>query len=428
MPESLKLPDAVTLLTPVHPSAVIRLLGGQSHRNFLRQALVLSYGFRGVASSIVRQPTLFGKKDLFMLRRIRIGLLAAANATGLSRLIGASAWRQQRLLILCYHGISDSDVHHWNPSLFMYAEDFRRRLSLLREANCNVLGLSEALRRLEDGSLPPRSVVLTFDDGFHDFYRVAWPMLREFGYPATLYLTTHYVLHNLPVFDLALGYLLWKGRGQKLDWPGMTARPVSLDAAGRQEMIGILRTYAIEKELTTAQKDALLEELASRLGLDYDAFRRSRIVSLINENETRELSTQGADLQLHTHRHRTPTHQDDFSREIIENRDCMAALGLRDPEHFCYPNGLQVGQEPKWLEELGIKSAVTCRPELTAPGAARHLLPRVGDCFPFTETEFLAWVHGTAALLPCRGRAQEAAAAQQTQAEVERFAYSTANR
>ena len=68
-------------------------------------------------------------------------------------------------------------------------------------------------------------------------------------------------------------------------------------------------------------------------------------MSLINENETRELSTQGADLQLHTHRHRTPTHQDDFSREIIENRDCMAALGLRDPEHFCYPNGLQVGQD-----------------------------------------------------------------------------------
>ena len=310
----------------------------------------------------------------------------------------------------------------------MHTEDFRRRLSLLRENNCNVLGLGEALQRLEDGSLPPRSVVLTFDDGFVDFYRLAWPMLQEFGFPATLYLTTYYMLHNVPVFDPALDYLLWKGRGKHLHWPEMTSREVTLDAAGRQQMISVLRTYALKQKLTTSQKDALLEELAKRLGLDYVAFRQSRILSLINENEVRELSTTGADLQLHTHRHRTSIHQELFSREILDNRDCMAALGLRDAEHFCYPNGVIGPQEPQWLEGLGIESAVTCRPDLAAPGFARHLLPRVADCFPFTETEFLAWVHGSAALLPHRGKVQQIVAAQQEEAELERLAYSAANR
>ena len=310
----------------------------------------------------------------------------------------------------------------------MHTEDFRRRLSLLRETNCNVLGLGEALRRLEDGSLPPRSVVLTFDDGFVDFYRVAWPMLREFGFPATLYLTTHYVLHNVPVFDPALDYLLWKGRGQQLDWPRMMARRISLDRIGRQKMIDVVRTYALKNRLTTSQKDELLEQLANRLGLDYDAFRQSRILSLINEDEVRELSRTGADLQLHTHRHRTSIHQELFSREIVDNRDCLAALGLRDSEHFCYPNGVRVAQEPQWLEGLGIKSAVTCRPDLVAPGSARHLLPRVVDCFPFTETEVVAWVHGTAALMPHRGRAQETVLAQQEEAELELLAHSAANR
>ena len=310
----------------------------------------------------------------------------------------------------------------------MHTEDFRRRLRLLREANCNVLGLGEALQRLENGSLPARSVVLTFDDGFVDFHRLAWPMLREFGFPATLYLTTHYVLHNVPVFDPALDYLLWKGRGQQLDWPEITALRVSLDPAGRQQMIGVLRAYALKKKLTTIQKNALLEELAKRLGLDYDAFRQSRVLNLINENEVRELSTTGADLQLHTHRHRTSIHQELFSREIVDNRDCMAALGLRDSEHFCYPNGVRVAQEPQWLEGLGIRSAVTCHPDLAAPGSARHLLPRVADCFPVTETEVLAWIHGTAALLPHRGRAQETVAAQQEETELERLAYSAANR
>jgi len=310
----------------------------------------------------------------------------------------------------------------------MHAEDLRRRLNLLRETKCNVLGLGEALARLEDRSLPPRSVVLTFDDGFADFYRVAWPMMREFGFPATLYLTTHYVRHNLPVFDPALDYLLWKGRGQQLDWPEITGRRVSLDPAGRQLMIGVLQAYALKKKLTTVEKDDLLGELAKRLGLDYDAFRQSRILSLINEDEARELSTGGADLQLHTHRHRNYIHEDLFAREIVDNRDCMAALGLRDAEHFCYPNGAQVAQEPQWLQRLGIKSAVTCRPDLVAPGFAHHLLPRVVDCFPLSETEILAWVHGTAALLPRRRTTQKTLGSQRIQAGPKRIAYSATNR
>jgi peptidoglycan/xylan/chitin deacetylase (PgdA/CDA1 family) len=363
-----------------------------------------------------------------MLRRIRIGLLAAANATGLSRLFGGSSWRRRRLLILCYHGIADGDLHQWNPALFMHADDFRRRLDVLREANCNVLGLAEALQRLEEGSLPARSVVLTFDDGFVDFYRMAWPILQEYGFPATLYLTTHYVLRNMPVFDPALDYLVWKGRGQVIDWPEISARRISLDPAGRQEMMGVLRTYALEKKLTTSQKDELLEELAKRLGLDYEAFRKSRVLSLINEGEARELSAAGADLQLHTHRHRTSSNHDLFSREIVDNRDYMAAVGLRDSEHFCYPNGSLVEKGPQWLAELGIKSAVTCRPDLAAPGSARHLLPRVVDSFPFTETEFLAWCHGIAVLLPRRGRIRESMVAAREQVELDRFRYSAANR
>jgi len=338
-----------------------------------------------------------------MLRRIRVGLLAAANAAGLSRLIGSTAWRQKRLLILCYHGISNSDLHKWNPSLFMDSGEFRARLQLLRDANCNVLGLGEALLRLEDGTLPPRSVVLTFDDGFVDFYRLAWPILCEFGFPATLYLTTYYMVRNLPVFDPALDYLLWKGRDKTLDWQAMIPQTVSLDALGRELMSNILRTHASKNKLTSAEKDVLLKDLACRLGLDYDAFRQSRILSLLNEDEVRQLASWGADLQLHTHRHRNPSDQRTFSREIVDNRNCMASLGLR-PEHFGYPNGVQRRGDRQWLRELGIKSAAVCQAGLAARDSDFLSLPRVVDCFPLCETEFRSWVYGTGALLPRRGK------------------------
>ena len=357
-----------------------------------------------------------------MLRRIRIGLLAAANASGISRLIGRSAWRRQRLLILCYHGVSDGDLHQWNPSLFMDAEVFKARMNLLRQAKCNVLGLTEALDRLADGTLPPRSVVLTFDDGFADFYSVARPILRDLGFPATLYLTTYYLVHNLPVFDPALGYLLWRGREQRLALPEVFPQPVLLDTAGRQRASRILHTYALKKELTALQKDGLLEDVAKRVGVDYDALRRSRVLSLINPDEARSLSAEGFDLQLHTHRHRTATQRDVFSREIVDNRDCITAMGLPAPEHFGYPSGV-FGTSSSWLRELGIKSAVTCDAGFAARTSNLHYLPRVADCSPFTAVEFLSWIYGTAALLPHRGNAHHTdPASDEIEDEVLRYA------
>ena len=74
-------------------------------------------------------------------------------------------------------------------------------MELLARAGYNVLPLSEAVNRLQHGTLPDRAVVITFDDGLHDFYSVALPILESFGYPVTLYLTTYYVEFNRPVFD-----------------------------------------------------------------------------------------------------------------------------------------------------------------------------------------------------------------------------------
>jgi len=342
-----------------------------------------------------------------MLHSIKIALLAGANACGLSSLLGSCSWRQKRLLILCYHGVTKSEVQQWNPSLFMHADVFRKRMSLLQGANCNVLGLAEALNRLADGTLPPRSVVLTFDDGFADFNNVAWPILRDFGFPATLYLTTYYVFRNLPVFDPALDFLLWKGRGQELTWSEINARRVLLDPAGRQQIGRSIQAYALQKKLTGTEKDDLLKDLADRLGLDYCAFRQSRALNLLNKEEAKRLSAEGVDLQLHTHRHRTSTYQSRFSQEVLENRDCLEILGSSHVEHFCYPSGVYREEDAQWLQESGIKSAVTCKAGLAEPGSSALSLPRVVDAFPLTKTEFVGWIYGTSSLVPRRTQAPE---------------------
>src|SRR5947209_20249744 len=131
-----------------------------------------------------------------MLKKLKQTTLSSLKTTGAFALVQRSKWRRDRLLILAYHGVSLRDEHLWNPGLYMSKEVFRSRLRLIEKSGCNVLPLSEALQRLYAGELPDKSVAITFDDGTYDFYCQAYPLLREFNYPATLYLTTFYSHFN----------------------------------------------------------------------------------------------------------------------------------------------------------------------------------------------------------------------------------------
>ena len=111
------------------------------------------------------------------------------------------------------------DRDYWdtvNVLELLNVELLEARLQLLQSMRCSVLPLGEALIRLQARELPPRSVAITFDDGTYDFYKQAWPLLRKYNFPATVYQTTYYVDRGLPVFNLFCSYLLWKRRGEQL--------------------------------------------------------------------------------------------------------------------------------------------------------------------------------------------------------------------
>ena len=58
-------------------------------------------------------------------------------------------------------------------------------------------------------------MALTFDDGMFDFHSRAWPLLRQFGFPATVYLTTYYSDYTKPIFGLLCSYVLWRARARR---------------------------------------------------------------------------------------------------------------------------------------------------------------------------------------------------------------------
>ena len=112
-------------------------------------------------------------------------------------------------VILTYHSISDGD-----SPLKISLRLFTEQMEWLR-ANVRVAPLAEVVVALAERKLlPERTVALTFDDGFRDFYSSAAPVLRHFGFTATIFLPTGYCgrTNRWP------GQPEWVAKEALLDW------------------------------------------------------------------------------------------------------------------------------------------------------------------------------------------------------------------
>jgi peptidoglycan/xylan/chitin deacetylase (PgdA/CDA1 family) len=316
-----------------------------------------------------------------------------------------SRWRSERLVILCYHGVSLDDEHHWNGAFYMSADVFEARLRHLRDEGYTVLPLTTAIERLYANDLPPRSVCITFDDGMADFKERAFPLLEQYGMPASVYLTTFYCEHDAPVFDPFVQYVLWKSGASSVD-----LRPF-IDGGGRWDIgtladrhriVHALRQHASARGLDADGKTELVARLARQLDVDFDALVRRRLLHLMTPAEVSELGRRGIDFQLHTHRHRTPLDRGLFLREIEDNRVRLRTLRNGEAEHFCYPSGVHRPEFLPWLVEAGVRTATTTEVGLASRHSHVLLLPRVVDTSNMAPIEFEGWLTGVCAHLPQR--------------------------
>lgn len=113
--------------------------------------------------------------------------------------------------ILMYHSIANDIESHVHPyfQTITSPKTFEKHLASLKQWGFDVLTLSEAVQLLRSENLPTtslkvtrainsrkRRVVITFDDGFRDFYTDAFPILEKYGYKSTVFLTTDFIENN----------------------------------------------------------------------------------------------------------------------------------------------------------------------------------------------------------------------------------------
>jgi len=111
-------------------------------------------------------------------------------------------------LILAYHGVGDyqNEEGRWIEygqqrynlkELSVWSDMFERQLSYLRSHSFRPVSLKDYLAgKQKKLKLPKKSVAITFDDGFQNFFSFARPLLKKYGYTATIFLVTDKINNN----------------------------------------------------------------------------------------------------------------------------------------------------------------------------------------------------------------------------------------
>ena len=240
-----------------------------------------------------------------------------------------SAKRHRRSVpILCYHGAWGLDDGFTGDAMFMRAATFERRMQLLDRLGLKVISLDDAVTALKgETHVPDNSVVITIDDGWFSTYQYMMPVLRQYGFPATLYCDTAQLRRGGVVPHVMARYI------HKLS--GLSSLP---DDAQRYFEVATLQTNSYEVRVEAAEK------LAQLLHFDLVPYKDARVFEYMNEQELRAFADLGLDVQLHTHNHT----MGDLSVEVVLREVNVNAAVCRNS----WPGRwqLQAFLLPKWRQ------------------------------------------------------------------------------
>jgi peptidoglycan/xylan/chitin deacetylase (PgdA/CDA1 family) len=127
-------------------------------------------------------------------------------ATGKAEANNQNTLRRVRVPILMYHYVSDlpKDADDIRRDLTVIPQHFREQMDYLKAQEYSTISLYQLYDALTKGApLPPRPIVLTFDDGYVDAYINAFPILQQYGFTGTFFIITGKPDNN------ASGYMSW---------------------------------------------------------------------------------------------------------------------------------------------------------------------------------------------------------------------------
>ena len=237
------------------------------------------------------------------------------------------------VIVLTYHriGTTDDGLAGLDESLF------RAHMEWIR-ANCTLIAPDELRARAAgpSGRRPP--ALVTFDDGYRDYRERAYPILRELGIPALVFLTTAFIDEPDRLFwweSLTLALRRTHAHAVELPWERGVTRALS----SPQDRVRLLRdAKAHLKSVSETEKREAHQDLLRRLDVVATDLRGPRrMLTWDDVRATRDLTVYGG--HSHSHALLSKVDEDGLEAEVRGCRDRITAEIGDPPRYFAYPNG-----------------------------------------------------------------------------------------
>ncbi len=232
--------------------------------------------------------------------------------------------------VIMYHRITEAAYTSGLPPT-----EFEKQINYLRN-HFRVVSIETLLHELRTNNLQPYTIAITFDDGHRDFYEYAWPILKKYNLPASLYITTGFVNGDVWLWPDRLKYVMINSSKKQISIAPLGH--LSFEANKFSSSWNLLGDYCLT--LTSELRESFIDKLAQVAVCEVPIQPAAPFLP-VTWGQLKEMVAEGLDVGSHTVTHpilsgldyKIITHELTNSAHII-NRE----LGY-NVHGICYPNG-----------------------------------------------------------------------------------------
>jgi peptidoglycan/xylan/chitin deacetylase (PgdA/CDA1 family) len=272
----------------------------------------------------------------------------------------------RRILIVSYHRVvSDftGELQRSIPGLLISQETFRRHLEEAAAADYEFASIGDAVDVMSGRRAAKRDLcVVTFDDGYRDVYRYAYPVMKQMGVPAITYLPTAFIGTDKRFNHDRLFHLVRRAQERRFRpyFGSMPAPAIDLlkpILSGQKTASAALDDFIGEHSAGVLTQ--VIDALEKQLGGGRDLTPEQG--DLMDWDEVRRMSKDGFDFGAHTLGHTVLTLEprEVIEREIVESKRTVERELGKPCVDFAYCNGWYSDEVIRVLAANGFRSGVT---------------------------------------------------------------------
>lgn len=300
-----------------------------------------------------------------------------------------------KLTVVMYHYVRNVEESRYPGIKGLELDFFIKQLSFFKE-NYNVIAMEDVILSFGGKSLPPKPLLLTFDDGYAEHFNLVYPALKEFGIQGSFFVPVkaivehelldvnkiHFILASLHdvndiVDDIRLDVLAYKNQFNLKGFDGYFEELALANRFDTKEVIFVKRMlqYALPEELRSLLSSRYFEKY---VGMNEKVFAKELYM---NESQIKQLVRDGMHVGCHGYDHYwwNKLDSDSLETELMKSKEFLSSIGCDMSQWTaCYPYGSSSDSVVKELEFQGCKLAFTTEVKVAEiDNHSKLLIPRL---------------------------------------------------